>query len=645
MLKFLGKLALPSAEIAAYHESGGVKTAFVIGGKSLYIVNVGDAEQPRLLETIDLGLETQSVAVNADGLVALALGKQGLVGTTQVEENINGVVQFHSWNGTNLTAKGEVTVGALPDSLAYNAVGTVIVVANEGEPNGFYTKDESSDPGGSISVIVVNAGNPAASTVTNLSFDGYNAQLDLLRAKGVRISCDDSADGIEGNLVSQDMEPEYVSITGTTAYVSTQENNAVIAVDISDPTAPSIKTIFPLGYKDWDRGIATTSNYDVAINYPGSSTSEPNDATGGAAGSIIAGGLSGLWWDRREVVAGNLTDILYTISDRGPQANDVPDNATNGAGEKLFNDPDFPITVYKLGFDGSNVSVLETVTLKVPDGQGGFRNSTGIGALPTHDLAFSPSGDDYVEVARDAFGLDSESVLRLTIAGLNGGEPVLAVSDEYFPQIALFDADSGNLIKRYVPADTNFSAVTYEAGRGDVAAYTGKTLPAVYSDRRGNRGFEGLAFNSDDDLLYAFIQSPMRPDGYANSTLRRILAIDPLNGEAKAEYLYLQTGPGNQDKIGDAVYDTTRGTFLAIDRDSGTTLSSNKSVLEFDLRNATNVLGTNWQDEIGKAQPEELSADALATALAEAASRWWSRRICSTCLPSVHRPTSINQKA
>ena len=642
MLKFLGKLALPSAEIAAYHESGGVKTAFVIGGKSLYIVNVGDAEQPRLLETIDLGLETQSVAVNADGLVALALGKQGLVGTTQVEENINGVVQFHSWNGTNLTAKGEVTVGALPDSLAYNAVGTVIVVANEGEPNGFYTKDESSDPAGSISVIVVNAGNPAASTVTNLSFDGYNAQLDLLRAKGVRISGDDSADGIEGNLVSQDMEPEYVSITGTTAYVSTQENNAVIAVDISDPTAPSIKTIFPLGYKDWDRGIATTSNYDVAINYPGSSTSEPNDATGGAAGSIIAGGLSGLWWDRREVVAGNLTDILYTISDRGPQANDVPDNATNGAGEKLFNDPDFPITVYKLGFDGSNVSVLETVTLKVPDGQGGFRNSTGIGALPTHDLAFSPSGDDYVEVARDAFGLDSESVLRLTIAGLNGGEPVLAVSDEYFPQIALFDADSGNLIKRYVPADTNFSAVTYEAGRGDVAAYTGKTLPAVYSDRRGNRGFEGLAFNSDDDLLYAFIQSPMRPDGYANSTLRRILAIDPLNGEAKAEYLYLQTGPGNQDKIGDAVYDTTRGTFLAIDRDSGTTLSSNKSVLEFDLRNATNVLGTNWQDEIGKAQPEELSADALATALAEAGIQMVEQKDLFN-LPSIGAPANFDK--
>jgi hypothetical protein len=249
MLKFLGKLALPGAEIAAYHSA--TATAFVIGGQELHVVDLSEPTNPSLISSINLGDDVQSVAVNTAGLVALALGKEGKVGTSQVDEHINGVVQFHSWDGSSLTAQGEVGVGVLPDSLAYNGDGNVIVVANEGEPNQFYTKDESSDPAGSISVIAVNAADPGASTVVNLGFEAFNGQLELLRAQGIRISGDDSADGTTGNLVSQDMEPEYVSISGSTAYVSSQENNAVIAVDISDPAAPSISNIFPLGLKDW----------------------------------------------------------------------------------------------------------------------------------------------------------------------------------------------------------------------------------------------------------------------------------------------------------------------------------------------------------------------------------------------------------
>ena len=642
MFEFLSSLVLPGAEIAAYHSE--TKTAFVIGGQDLHIVDLSEPFNPSLISSESLGYDIQSVAVNAAGLVALALGKEGKVGSSQVDEHINGVVQFHSWDGSNLMSHGEVGVGVLPDSLAYNADGTVIVVANEGEPNDFYTKDESSDPVGSISVISVNSADPGASTVVNLGFDAYDSQLDLLRAQGIRISGVDSADGIEGNLESQDLEPEYVSISGTTAYISAQENNAVIAVDIADPAAPSITNIFPLGFKDWDRGIATTTNYDVAINYPGSSTSQPNGATGGAAGSVIAGGLSGLWWDRSEILDGSKTDIFYTISDRGPQANDVPGTATNGAGEKLFDDPDYPITIFELGFDGDTVSELDTITLKVPDGNGGFRNSTGIGSLPSHDLAFTQDGQgDYVEVPRDAFGLDSESVLRLTIEGLNDGNPVFAVSDEYIPQVAIFDVESGNLIQRYVPEDTDFSAVTYEEGRGNDDNFTSYTIPAVYSERRNNRGLEGLAYNSDNGLLYGFIQTPMRPDGYASDdSLRRILALNPTTGEAEAEYLFVQTGPANQDKIGDAVYDPTRGTVLVIDRDSGTELTSNKSVLEFDLRHATNVLGTDWQSVIGSAQPEELAPAELATALAEADIALVNQKDLFN-LPSVGAPANFDK--
>ena len=113
MLEFLGKLALPGAEISAYHE--GSKTAFVIGGSELHLVSLVDPSTPTLITTVDLGDDVQSVAVNANGLVALAIGKEGKVGTTQVDEHINGVVQFHAWNGTSLSARGEVAVGVLPD--------------------------------------------------------------------------------------------------------------------------------------------------------------------------------------------------------------------------------------------------------------------------------------------------------------------------------------------------------------------------------------------------------------------------------------------------------------------------------------------------------------------------------------------------
>ena len=46
----------------------------------------------------------------------------------------------------------------------------------------------------------------------------------------------------------------------------------------------------------------------------------------------------------------------------------------------------------------------------------------------------------YEPVPADAFGMDPEAVLRLNIDGLNGGNPIFAVSDEYRPQVSIHDA-------------------------------------------------------------------------------------------------------------------------------------------------------------------------------------------------------------
>jgi len=381
-------------------------------------------------------------------------------------------------------------------------------------------------------------------------------------------------------------------------------------------------------------GDLKASSAEFVLNYPGTNSPElpasledPNQPDV----QIIAGGLSGLTYD---------ADLkrYFTISDVGPQVIDIPEGQGFAfEGEKIFSDPDFKLQVTELSYKikPGKAKVKDTTTLRVPDGEGGFRDATGIaqmysineetgeiGGLDSSNAAFTTDGNGgYVPVAPDAFGLDPESIQRISIDGLNDGNPIFAVSDEYRPQVALFDAESGELIHRIVPEGSDYNAISYEPGRGDVPEFTKATLPEVYLERRGSRGFEALAYNSDDGLLYAFIQTPMSVDGdRSSSTVRRILAMDPVTGQPQHEYMFSQIGPSNQDKIGDAVYDPERGAFLVIDRDNGDTVAANKSILRMDLSEATDTLGYDWESLLGDGvyAPELLeSPAAVAEAFAE----------------------------
>ena len=355
----------------------------------------------------------------------------------------------------------------------------------------------------------------------------------------------------------------------------------------------------------------STESFPFKLSYPGTSKSKvpnifsdpnyPDD-------QLIAGGLSGLWYD-----AG--VNRYFTVSDVGPQAQDIPEEQGFAfEGEKVFNDPDFKLQVYELQQSKKGkVKVSGEVTLNVPDEQGGFRPATGIGQMyrinettgevsGLDSAAFTPDGmGGYTPVPADAFGMDPEAVLRLSIDGLNDGKAVFAVSDEYRPQVSIHDAETGNLIHRIVPKGSSYKGYGYEEGRGEVKEFTKKTLPKVYLERRGSRGFEALAYNSNNGLLYAFIQTPMDVNGERKgSTVRRIIAMDPITGEAKHEYIYRQSGPIKQDKIGDAVYDAERNVFYVIDRDNVADETANKAVIEMDLTRATDVLGFKWESILGE---------------------------------------------
>jgi hypothetical protein len=221
------------AEIVAYDEVSNRLYVANSGDNRLEIVDLADPNTPGPVNSLDLNVyngEINSVAVSNE-IVALALA-----GNSAGEV---GKVVFLDTDGFYLDS---VQVGFLPDMLIFTPDGTKVLTANEGEPDDDYT----IDPEGSVSIIDLatnGLGFLSQADVTNVSFTAFNSEQATLEAAGVRIFG-------PGATVAQDLEPEFIAISedGNTAYVSCQENNALIIVDIATGTATSV---LPLGYKDW----------------------------------------------------------------------------------------------------------------------------------------------------------------------------------------------------------------------------------------------------------------------------------------------------------------------------------------------------------------------------------------------------------
>ena len=621
-----GVLSLASlganAEISAYSADTGY--LYTVGGSSGAIVvsDLTDPSNPRAVAIArpEGGLQTlQSVAVFGN---LLAVAVQNEIKTDP------GFVQFYDLTNPALpTFLSSVTVGSLPDAVKFNADGTRLLVTNEGEPNAIYT----IDPEGSISVIDTRgylAQTPVAPTqidVQSIDFSAWENRREELINRGIRIG---ERLGIT-TTVGQDLEPENIAISadGRTAWISLQENSAFVVLDLSG-TTPVIKEIFSAGIKDWSRGIASAENFSYELEYAAGTDNLPAD--------VLAGGLSGLTFAGQETVDGVELDIYYSITDRGPNGDLI-------AGKREFLDPDFQPSIYKLGMNRATGAIVELDRIGLNRADG-----TALTGLPQlaikDDVPIDAAGN---VLAYDPFGIDSEtiSIFELTI----GGElrKVFAVGDEYRGQIALFDFNTGDLIQRYIPAGqkAQLEAQHNVGGATPIGAETIDSLPAVYGNRWSNRGVEGMAFNPNDGLLYAFMQSPLDVDansdgvteGRSRSELTRILAIDPATGTPVKEHIYLLSGRTGQDKIGDVAYDAERGVFLVIERDSSRSLTGFKHVYEVDLRGATDTLpltsaadqaANGWLNAIGKVSPELLdnrrtlvdgvfstsSADALAEA-------------------------------
>jgi hypothetical protein len=217
------------------------------------IINFSNPNTPTVVNTINMA--------PYGGITSIAV-KNGIIAAASPNANPqqNGSVVFFDINGNFLK---QVTVGTLPDMVTFSPDGTKVITANEGEPNDAYTVD----PEGTISIIDISGGinNLSQSNVTTLNFNAFDSQVATLAATGLRKVR-------TNNTLSQDLEPEYVTISADSqkAWVTLQENNAVAEINLA---AKTITSIWGLGKKDMSlpgNGFdASDNNGEVLIaNWP-----------------------------------------------------------------------------------------------------------------------------------------------------------------------------------------------------------------------------------------------------------------------------------------------------------------------------------------------------------------------------------------
>ena len=208
-------------EIVAFDPASGRCFVTYPGSNALDVFAVSATGGLTAVLSIALAGPPNSVAAK-NGLVAVAV--EGPTGQDP------GAVQF--FDAASGAANGPaVTVGAMPDMLAFTPDGSKVLTANEGEAD---MATGLINPEGSVSIVDV-----ASRTATTASFAPWNGQEAALKALGVRIS------DINGITLAQDLEPEYLTIdaTSTTAWVTMQEANAIAVVDIATATVTAIHAL------------------------------------------------------------------------------------------------------------------------------------------------------------------------------------------------------------------------------------------------------------------------------------------------------------------------------------------------------------------------------------------------------------------
>ena len=232
-----------SLEIVSYNPVNGYAYAVSgVKGKLIAVDLNGKLDGEKVASLIGTEYDLKNM-VSVDGftygdMTSVAISPDGtkLAAAIQAENYAdNGLAAlFTCKKDGSLELISTVKVGVQPDMITF-ADDNTILTADEGEPRDGVN---GADPKGSVTIVTI--GEENGLTAKFADFDSFDSQRDVLAAAGVLIQKD--------TLPSTDFEPEYIAVSGNTAYVSLQEANAIAVLDIAKA---EFTGVYPLGFQDY----------------------------------------------------------------------------------------------------------------------------------------------------------------------------------------------------------------------------------------------------------------------------------------------------------------------------------------------------------------------------------------------------------
>lgn len=250
-----------SLEIVAYNPENGYAYAVSgVKGKLIAVDLNGNTDGVKVKELTGTEYDIKSLVsgFSYGDITSVAVSPDGkkLVVAIQAENYANkGVAALFSCaQDGSLTLLSTVQVGVQPDMITF-ADNNTILTADEGEPR---EGVNGTDPKGSVSIVKIGQDNSL--TANTVYFDSFDEKRDELTAKGVLIQ--------KNIQPSTDFEPEYIAVSGNTAYISLQEANAIAVLNIA---SGKFTGVYPLGFQDYGvTKVDLQKNDAVEIkNYPG----------------------------------------------------------------------------------------------------------------------------------------------------------------------------------------------------------------------------------------------------------------------------------------------------------------------------------------------------------------------------------------
>ena len=234
-----------TSEIAAFDAA--TNSLWVAGIAGVDVLNANNGSLIQHIDTSSFG-SINSVAIH-NGVAAFAIESNA--------RTTAGTVKFYDTATRSLSSGvNSITVGALPDMLTFTKDGSKLLVANEGTPDVYGTRIGTTtprvygpaavDPAGSVSIIDMSTRTLTATAgLVGVPTAGSNIRVNT----------------------GMNYEPEYIAVnaTGTKAYVTLQEANAIGVLDLN---TNSFEKIIGLGAKDFSQpGNTIDTNNNSIINF------------------------------------------------------------------------------------------------------------------------------------------------------------------------------------------------------------------------------------------------------------------------------------------------------------------------------------------------------------------------------------------